>query len=85
MLLRRSLAPLLCLLVACASSTEARPLVVGKNAGKFKGRWLKVYDQEALSALPTAYVGASTVDIAWKREGKDTPIDDGQIYDSTGS
>lgn len=53
----------------------------GKNPGDVKGRWLEIQDVEQLRGYSGVYLGDVEVDIHWKQEGKDTPIDEELLKD----
>lgn len=49
---------------------------IGKNPGKIKGRWLEIKDPDALAAAEEVYLGEMKVDIQWKKERNEAPIDE---------
>ncbi len=49
---------------------------IGKNPGKIKGRWLEIKDPDALAAVEEVYLGEMKVDIQWKKERNEAPIDE---------
>lgn len=53
----------------------------GKNPGKVKGRWIEIHDIEQLRGYSGVYVGDIEVDIHWKKEGKETPVDEELLKD----
>jgi hypothetical protein len=53
----------------------------GKNPGKVKGRWIEIHDIGQLRGYSGVYVGDIEVDIHWKKEGRETPIDEELLKD----
>lgn len=49
---------------------------IGKNPGKIKGRWLEIKDSDALGGAREVYIGEVKVDIQWKKERNEAPIDE---------
>ncbi len=66
----------LALAVALALGAPAAAKVVGKNPGKIEGRWLDVKDPTSLKGYKGAYLGDVSVDIKWKEERNEQPIDE---------
>lgn len=67
-------------------SLAADVVLVGKNPGKVKGRWLKIYDPQAFTSYKKAVLGNVDVEIVFKNPEKKTPIDEellkGQIRET---
>lgn len=77
-------AMMLCLMVLLPASvirSDDGYVRTGKNPGKVKGRWIEIYDVEKLRGYPGVYLGDIEVDIHWKKEGKDTPVDEELLKD----
>ena len=53
--------------------------IVGKNPGKFKGRWLRVYDRDALATFDVVAIGETTTDIAWKKASNEAPLQEREL------
>jgi len=60
-------------------SLAAAEETIGKKPGKFKGRWLKVYDGDALGTLDMVVVGETTTDIAWKKASNEAPLQEREL------
>ena len=60
-------------------SLAAAEDVIGKNPGKFKGRWLKVYDREALGTFDLVAIGETATDIAWKKASNEAPLQEREL------
>jgi hypothetical protein len=56
-------------------------ILLGKKPGQVKGRWLKIYDGEAFKQYKEVTIGEIATEIAWKKEGKDTPVDEALLKD----
>ncbi len=69
------------LLLLVSSSSIVFAKAIGKNPGKVKGRWLDVEEVAALKDYETVCIGNLGVEIHWKKEGKETPIDEGLLKD----
>lgn len=54
---------------------------VGKNPGQTKGRWLEVEEVETLKGYDTVCIGDLETEIHWKKQGKETPIDESLLQD----
>lgn len=79
----RSRTPLfLCLLTlslllgTAVGAAAADSTYLGKNPGKIKGRWLEVKDRAALQAASGYYLGEMAVDIQWKKEENEAPMEE---------
>jgi hypothetical protein len=66
-------------LLSVASAASAADETIGKNPGKFKGRWLKVYDREALGTFDVVAVGETITDIAWKKASNEAPMQEREL------
>ncbi len=62
-----------------AVSLAAAEEVIGKNPGEFKGRWLKVYDREALGTFDVVAIGETVTDIAWKKASNEAPLQEREL------
>ncbi len=66
-------------LLGAASAASAAEETIGKNPGKFKGRWLKVYDREALGTFDVVAIGETITDIAWKKASNEAPLQEREL------
>lgn len=66
-------------LLGAASPAGAAEETIGKNPGKFKGRWLKVYDREALGTFDVVAIGETITDIAWKKASNEAPLQEREL------
>jgi hypothetical protein len=62
--------------VLAAGAGVVQAKTVGKNPGKIKGRWLEVADPSVLAGVQGVYLGDMTVDIQWKNERNEAPIEE---------
>ena len=80
---RNSVTRMICwfalLLVSAGGAVVDAEETVGKNPGKFKGRWLKVYDREALKSFEVVVIGETTTDIAWKKASNEAPLQEREL------
>ena len=67
------------LLMSAGPGVVGAEETVGKNPGKFKGRWLKVYDREALTSVETVVIGTTATDIAWKKASNEAPLQEREL------
>ena len=67
------------LLMSAGAAAVGAEETIGKNPGKFKGRWLRVFDQEALKAHDRAVIGTTSTDIAWKRAENEAPLQEREL------
>ncbi len=77
-----SMTAIVCLmlpLLGAASAASAAEETIGKNPGKFKGRWLKVYDREALGTFDVVAIGETITDIAWKKASNEAPLQEREL------
>ncbi len=70
----------LCLVLAPLGAEAGGKVKVGKNPGQTKGRWLEV-DAEKLKQYDKVCIGEATTDMQWKKQGKETPIDEALLND----
>ena len=70
--------------VGAADSLAAGGKTVGKNAGKIKGRWLRVEDSDLLKSFTSVYLGDLVTDIQWKEERNEAPIDEELLDEKLG-
>ena len=83
--MRRYALPLSILFLACAMDTapaRADSRLVGKKPGKIQGRWLEVSDLETLRGAQGVYLGELTVDIQWKKQENEAPIDEDLLQEN---
>ncbi len=66
-------------LLVAAPAASAAEETIGKNPGKFKGRWLKVYDGDALAVFEVVAIGETNTDIAWKKASNEAPLQEREL------
>lgn len=66
-------------LLGAASAASAAEETIGKNPGKYKGRWLKVYDRDALGTFEVVAIGETITDIAWKKASNEAPLQEREL------
>ena len=59
----------------------SEPIELGKQPGQTKGRWLKVHDPDRLATYREVVIGDIETEIVWKKDGKETPIDEQLLRD----
>jgi hypothetical protein len=83
--MRRNGLPLFAIALSCmlnAAFVRAESRTIGKNPGKIQGRWLEVGDLEVLRAVEGVYLGDLKVDIQWKKEENEAPIDEDLLQEN---
>jgi len=51
-------------------------ILVGKNPGKIKGRWLEINNVDKLQQYDAVFIGEVVVNIDWKKKDRETPVDE---------
>lgn len=69
------------LLPAAVTRSDDGYVRKGKNPGDVKGRWIEIHDVAQLRGYSGVYVGEIEVDIHWKKEDKETPVDEELLKD----
>ena len=71
------------LLLTGFGSAALAQRTIGKNPGDIKGRWLRIYDDAALSGAQSVYLGDIEADIQWKKAKNENPFDEDLLVEKT--